>query len=231
MRFDPVLLDQVLKITQILFYLVAGIVAILTYRKAKDTLLNTVNTEYQKKVIARLEELAKELADEFDSNSPNYWARHDPICEFVAAINETYLEEKEDLEKLKHYPYGYPYNASDRRIRYILDSIKSDPFIPKQLRDYTIEVLQKRHDKTLEIRYDAFDSYFKSLLKGKKMLLTDGTDRDFDKFHNKIIEKLNKNECGITAIEQQAHDIRSTIQEYLESYNPVKRKWSIKRRA
>ena len=61
MNLDPAVLDPLLKATQILFYVVAGTVAVLTYRKAKDTLLNTVNTEYQKKVIGRLEELAKEL--------------------------------------------------------------------------------------------------------------------------------------------------------------------------
>ena len=89
------MLDQLLKITQILFYLVAGSVAILTYRKARDGLLNTVNTEYQKKVINRLDELAKQLGSEFDSNSPNWWARHNPIREFVDQINEKYIEQKE----------------------------------------------------------------------------------------------------------------------------------------
>ncbi len=44
-------LDDGLKVTQIAFYVAAGVVAILTYLKAKRGLLNTVNTEYQKKVV------------------------------------------------------------------------------------------------------------------------------------------------------------------------------------
>jgi len=51
MQIEPGIIDQILKVTQILFFGIAGTVAILTYRKAKDGLLNTVNTEYQKKAI------------------------------------------------------------------------------------------------------------------------------------------------------------------------------------
>lgn len=38
-------LDSLLKVTQMLFYLVGATVAVLTYRSAKRGLLNTVNTE------------------------------------------------------------------------------------------------------------------------------------------------------------------------------------------
>jgi hypothetical protein len=230
MNLDPAILDQLLKITQILFYVVAGTVAVLTYRKAKDTLLNTVNTEYQKKVIGRLEELAKELGSEFDSNSPNWWARHNPIREFVDEINEVYAEQKEEIEELGYYPYGYPVSAPISRLRYILDSIESDPFIPQYIRSQIKEVLGKRVDTLSEIYRKEFDSYFKSLLKGRKPLRTNGDDPEFDKFHNKIIQKMNKKESGISDYERQIHEIRLDIQKYLESFNPMKGKLSIRRR-
>ena len=44
-------MDIAVKIFQSLFYIIASTVAILTYLKAKDGLLNSVNTEYQKKVM------------------------------------------------------------------------------------------------------------------------------------------------------------------------------------
>ncbi len=66
-------LDDGLKVTQIAFYVAAGVVAILTYLKAKRGLLNTVNTEYQKKVIERLGSIADELLEEFDPASERYW--------------------------------------------------------------------------------------------------------------------------------------------------------------
>jgi hypothetical protein len=230
MNIDPVTLDQLLKIAQVLFYVTVGTVAVLTYRAAKDTLLNTVNTEYQKKVIGRLEELAKELGSEFDSNSPNWWARHNPVKEFVDEINDVYAEQKEEVEKLGYYPYGYPESAPISRLRYLLDSIESDPFIPKHIRSHVREVLRQRVETLSEIYINEFDSYFKSLLKGRKPLRTKGDDPEFDKFHNRIIQKLNRKESGISDYEKQIHEIRMNLQKYLESFDPLKRNLSIKRR-
>lgn len=68
-------IDDILKIVQIGFYITVATITVLTYRSAKNGLLNTVNTEYQKKVIAKLEELSNELGSEIDSTSPNYWAK------------------------------------------------------------------------------------------------------------------------------------------------------------
>jgi hypothetical protein len=220
----PNILDPLVKITQILFYVAASTVAVLTYLKAKDTLLNTVNTEYQKKVIRRLEKLAKELGSEFDSNSSNYWALQNPIIEFVNQINEVYVEQKEELEELGYYPYGYPVSAPELRLQYIINNIESDPFIPEHIRNRIKEVLSERVAILSEVYIDGFDSYFKSLLKGKKLLMTDGGDPDFDKFHNRLIQKLNKKESGIRDYENRIHEIRLLIQAYLESFNPMKKK-------
>ena len=57
--FQNMTIDTLSKIVQISFYIVVGLTAVLTYISAKKGLLNTVNTEYQKKVINRLEEISK----------------------------------------------------------------------------------------------------------------------------------------------------------------------------
>ena len=55
MTFPQFTLDDVLKIVQITFYIFGVIIAILTYSKCKKScLLNTVNTEYKKRVMDRL---------------------------------------------------------------------------------------------------------------------------------------------------------------------------------
>ena len=68
-----------LKIVQIAFYAIASIVAILTYRAARRGLLNTVNTEYQKRVMDRLQKLSEDLYSEFDPSSPAHWATTNPV--------------------------------------------------------------------------------------------------------------------------------------------------------
>jgi len=47
-------LQTITQLAQIAFYIVGGTVAVLTYIKAKNGLLNTVNTENHKKVIEKL---------------------------------------------------------------------------------------------------------------------------------------------------------------------------------
>jgi len=55
------MIDVILKLVQIAFYLTAAIIAVLTYLKAIRGLLSPVNTEYQKKVIERLGMVSDEL--------------------------------------------------------------------------------------------------------------------------------------------------------------------------
>ena len=65
-------MDIAVKIFQSLFYIIASTVAIMTYLKAKDGLLNSVNTEYQKKVMEKLTQLSEEIIDEFDFSSETH---------------------------------------------------------------------------------------------------------------------------------------------------------------
>lgn len=65
-----------LKIVHIVFYAVATIVAVLTYRAAKRGMLNTVSTEYQKRVMDRLQKLSEDLYSEFDPATPTHLGHH-----------------------------------------------------------------------------------------------------------------------------------------------------------
>ncbi len=65
-------LGDTLKIVQIVFYSVGVVIALLTYQAAKRGLLNTVNTEYQKRVMDRLQKLSEDLYSEFDPSSPTH---------------------------------------------------------------------------------------------------------------------------------------------------------------
>ena len=90
-------MDTLLKVVQIGFYITAASIGILTYLKAKNGLLNTVNTEYQKKVIDRLAELSTELLDEFDSSSDNYWLRENSVKEILDRIHEEIMPHKNEI--------------------------------------------------------------------------------------------------------------------------------------
>lgn len=216
-------LDEILKVTQIVFFVVASVLAVLTYRSAKKGLLNTVNTEYQKRVINRLDELARELSSEFNMDSPNYWAKTNPIKEMVVKINDVFDRNKDYILEIGSYPFGVIQTASMKRLSSFVVEIESDPFIPSGIRGDVVEFLQKRISSMQDVYWKELESYSKSLVKGKPMLATDGDDPEFDKFHNKIIVKLNKQGCGIAEVEAEVHRIRLAIQSHFDSFNPVKK--------
>ena len=87
-----------LKIVQIAFYIVGAIVAILTYRAARRGLLNTVNTEYQKRVMDRLHKLSEDLYSEFDPSSETYWPRVHAVPDAIAHINDVFERSRDEIQ-------------------------------------------------------------------------------------------------------------------------------------
>ena len=81
-------IDEILKLVQITFYVVAGTLGILTYLSAKKGLLNTVNTEYHKRAFDKIENLSQELLSEFDPKSENYWANGDTLKDFSKKLTK-----------------------------------------------------------------------------------------------------------------------------------------------
>jgi hypothetical protein len=93
---------------QIAFYLIGATVAVLTYRAAKRGLLNTVATEYQKRVMDRLQRLSEDLYGEFDMASPTHWSRVKPVHGAIEHINEVFFRWKDDILATRRYDYGTP---------------------------------------------------------------------------------------------------------------------------
>lgn len=220
-------IDNALKIVQILFYITVATVTILTYRSAKNGLLNTVNTEYQKKVINKLEEVSIELGSEFDPTSPNYWANYNPIRDSISEINDIFERNEDYILEIGEYPFGTIVPSNINRLNTFIAKIKSDPFLPEEIREEIIRFLERRVRTTMSVYWEEFESYTELLIDGAKPFATDGEDPAFDEFHNSIICKLNEKGLGIAAIEAEINKIRSYIQLYLESFNPIKRRIAI----
>jgi hypothetical protein len=91
----PFSIDDALKLVQIGFYVTGGAIAVLTYRAAKRGLLNSVNTEYQKRVMDRLAGLSDELFAEFDPDSEHFWAKEQMGGPLLDHVLNDFLEHKE----------------------------------------------------------------------------------------------------------------------------------------
>lgn len=69
----------------------------MTYIKAKNGLLNSINTEYQKRVMDRLSQLASEIYEEFDPISEKYWAKEEQAKEVLSDLHEKIIPYKHEI--------------------------------------------------------------------------------------------------------------------------------------
>lgn len=218
---------DVLKIVQIGFYTVAAIVAILTYLAARRGLLNTVNTEYQKRVMDRLQKLSEDLYSEFDPSSETYWPNVRAVHEGIEDINDVFERNRDEILVERKYYYGVPVTKDVERLRRLLGPVISDPFIPDQIRNAVVDLLDNRIQVLESLYIDEFEKYSNDLAKGKHGPFTELDD--VNKIHNKIVEQQRLRGCGIAQIEEEVQEIRALIQDYFDSFNPHRRWWQSKR--
>lgn len=218
-----------LKIVQIAFYAIGAIVAILTYRAAKRGLLNTVNTEYQKRVMDRLQKLSEDLYSEFDPSSSMYWASRRPVHDGIREINEVFQNNRDEILAARKFYYGTPYTEDMKRLERLLAPAVSDPFIPDTIRAVAVDLLRNRLDVLHGIYNREFEKYADNLAKGKQSPLTELDD--VNKIHNKIVEQMNMQGCGVSQIEKEVHEIRRLIQDYFDSFNPHQHWWTRRKQA
>jgi len=210
-------LDDLQKIAQIAFYLTIAVITILTFIKAKRGLLNTVNTEYHKKVIERLDELSKILLDEYDPDSEHYWAKTLLVDDAIDEMNKQFIENKDEIIKAGEMFGGIKICPAYLRLSKLVTRVKSDPFIPKGIRDSVVDLLENRADVLFNAYTSEIDKYRNALIKGKYK-----GDLDESKYviHNRVVDELNKRGCGIAQIEQEVHKVRLVIQGYFEKFRP-----------
>jgi tetrahydromethanopterin S-methyltransferase subunit B len=216
-----------LKIVQIGFYIVGTFLAVLTYRAARRGLLNTVNTEYQKRVMDRLQKLSEDLYSEFDPSSDTYWPKVRAVDEAIEEINDVFERNRNEILAERKYHYGIPITKDVERLQRLLGPMISDPFIPEEIRSAVVDLLDSRIQVLLSLYIDEFEKYSNDLAKGMHEPFT--KIDDVNKIHNKIVEQQRLRGCGIAQIEEDVQEIRALIQDYFDSFNPHRRWWQGKR--
>jgi hypothetical protein len=213
------MLEKTLLIVQIVFYLATGTVVILTYKNARKSLLNPVYTEYQKHVIAALAMLSEELASEFDPDSPNYWVGQHAIKEAVETINATFRQDRDRIPKAGEWKLaGYPASKEELRADRLIQSIKTDPFLPEQIRNSAVELLEGRIHALSDAESDALANYQNVLAQGKGL---ENIEENWHWVHNDVNKKLYEQGFGISQVGEKVDNLRIEIQQHLRSFDPT----------
>lgn len=210
-------LDDIQKIAQILFYVTVALITIFTFLRVKKGLLSNVNTEYHKKVIERLDELSKTLFEEYDFDSPNHWSNIDPVADAVEQVNKEFIARKNDILREGVFVTGIRSNPDWKRLSQLVQRIKSDPFIPKQIRNKAVDLLGNRAEVVINVHMEQLLKYCDELAKG---MYKGELEENKCLIHNRVNNELNKRGCGIQEIEEEVHKLRLAIQEYFQKFHP-----------
>lgn len=240
-------LDDVVKYSQICFFIGTLLLGVRTYIYAKKNLLNSVHLEYQKKVLNRLDEIARELWEEFDEK---YEIKpFVSYAEGITCIDDNF--EKHETEILKKGtmdftgcvmpPQVYP-------LEILLLKVQSDPFIPKTIRDTIVDFVRNRLRVLREVYLAECQQYVKDLAAGVYIDVDKINDSDnnvahhvgsgvymtFDItkprnnrnvrhaiFNSKVESGIDKGGYGKSDCEKKVNAIRLQIQQYFERYNPI----------
>jgi len=188
-------------------------------------LLNTVNTEYQKRVMDRLETLSNTLYSEFYQDSEEYWLNTTGKVTVVSIVLEdlehykNFKEKNMSLEPGEKYRIGVPVTSMDEKLTNLIDNIKSDPFLPDEIANRAVEKLTFRRDNMSIITLEEISAYREKLFRHQ---FTNLEGLPFA-LSNKIHDRMYESGCGIEQVEEDVHNIRILIREYLKSFNPLKK--------
>ena len=210
-------LELVLKSVQIGFYVIMAILAVLTYRSAKNGLLNTINTEYFKKVLSRLEKLSDDLFSEFDPASDMYWGRTDDLKEIFDEVHEHFDANKDEIVESGDMDLGVRTPQMQTRIRNLILKTKSDPFLPSVVRDKIVVYLEARNQVEFDLHFSEMRKYYESLAAES---LSSPREFHWAGVSNAINSRRYEAGFGISHVEEKTHELRLEIQAYMKNFDP-----------
>jgi hypothetical protein len=102
----------------------------------------------------------------------------------------------------------------------LLKDIKSDPFLPKEIRDPIASFLKTTLQNLNSINKDQLEEYKKLLIRSKSI-----SQEELESAHlwvaNQINSERTKKGCSEFQIGDHMDKIRLEIQKYFESFNPL----------
>jgi hypothetical protein len=167
----------------------------------------------------RLAEISRELLSEYDSESPNYWVRVDSVKEVLDRMHDKIRDHKEAIIESRQMVPGIPVSSKQQELYREAEVIRSDPFIPRRLRDQILEFFEGRADVMRAVYIEEIEQYRSELTEGKHW---DKLDTNYAWLHNRILAKMSDRGCGIEQIKEDVHTLRNSIQDYFEKFDPIK---------
>jgi hypothetical protein len=173
-----------------------------------------MNQEYLRRTVKKLLWLSDYLASEFDVTSDNYSEIHIRFQE--RKIRDIYdladkAKSQKDIGMLMSEAYVDPWLYRQLNMA---DLIKTDPFLPKEIRKKVAETYSDRAEKMGTAYCKVIEKYCKDLYDGR---LKDGYEEIDRKVRGKIGQEYRKVKWGWEDAQKKINKLRQEIEEYLIS--------------
>ncbi|MED3981281.1 hypothetical protein [Priestia megaterium] len=217
------------------FYIIGATVAIFTYRSAKRGLLNTVHTEYQKRVMDHLERLSETLYFEFDSKSENNFSYNSKGRENLNEIIRMRIRAMSTEVIFKGESYIYKPEESfhittklEDNLKSLKNEIESHPFLPAPIVKNVVKHLEDRLKALTDAKFKALNEVCVYLnekkLPAEKLRDDSQIEVISSIFINTILKELKAKGYDNDQVQMKVKNIRLMIREHLESFNPFSKR-------
>lgn len=228
------------RIAQILFYITAGTVAVKTYLKAKLGLLNSINTEYQKRVMDRLSEISADLAEQIDYHSPKHLMSRastdlvvDQIIEEWRPYKDEFINKKEvygDIIETIPVPQAIKDLSNKQNVFYM------DPFVPDQLNIEIAQFYQAKAKVIYKAYMKVFYEFQKNIFDKNFWAVVDASSEDLSRLdvtvkfihenmklgvHANVVSTFEELGYKSNHFDDEVNQIQKHIKRYLQQFDSL----------
>jgi|TARA_B100000749_G_scaffold88627_1_gene67237 hypothetical protein len=213
-------LESTKNLAQIGFWLGALILAFLTYRNARKTLLSPVNTEYQKRIFDSLVNISERLFSELKMGKSQHWIRQRPMKDALAEICEEWENNKDSVEKYGLELTDWPAASDWYEFHSLADEVRYELFLPEVLREKIVCYMEDRANAAEYAHDYAVQKFVEEVNRERKYhTLTVDNFMDIENFY---AEGMEKAEMSIDEIHQRNRALMNEFVRYIESFDPTK---------
>ncbi|ADU65735.1 hypothetical protein Selin_1000 [Desulfurispirillum indicum S5] len=212
-------LESVKNLTQIIFWCGALILAYLTYRNARKTLLSPVNTEYQKRVFDSLTSISERLFSELKIGSDEHWIKQRPMKEVLDEICREWDRDRSSILEHGLELVVWPAAKDWCIFNSLADEVRYEIFLPERLRNKIICYLEYRAESAKFAHDYAVIKYIESINENRSY---DQISIDnFIDIENYYIDGMGKMNLSFEQITQRNQEILCEITKYVRSFDPT----------
>ena len=213
-------LDTTKNLVQIGFWLGALILAYLTYRNARKTLLSPVNTEYQKRIFDSLVSISERLFSELKIGKSQHWIRQRPMKDALKEICQEWENNKDSVEQYGLELTDWPAATDWYEFHSLADEVRYELFLPEVLREKIVRYLEDRANAAEYAHNYAVQKFVEETNRTRRYnTLSVDNFIDIENFYAKGMEEAK---MSIDEIHQRNKDLMNDFVLYIKSFDPTK---------